>query len=355
VVAAEKEGLFLSFAICIYIAGIIREVLIMTRVIAVTSGKGGVGKSNFVLNVGISLAMMESSVLILDADLGLANLDVLLGIRPHRTLEDVILGRAQLRDIIIRTDYHVDLIPGSSGTQDMADLSKEQIGSLIGAVRNCCRDVDFLLVDTSSGISSAVISFLLAVPEVTVGVSPEPTSLTDAYSLIKVLKRNNYPGRVSMFASMVKNSTAGHTLYKKISSATQRFLDIQVEYLGSVYIDEKLTRAVSDQVPAIVRFPTSDISRCYRVIALTMLGQKSVSVDFDKFWTRLIAMIMKAAKPKAVKAVAFNGTNLPGSLEQTFHDILDEQRKTRILLERLITRIEQQGVSDTIGKKGYSV
>jgi flagellar biosynthesis protein FlhG len=327
----------------------------MTRVIAVTSGKGGVGKSNFVLNVGISLAMMESSVLILDADLGLANLDVLLGIRPHMTLEDVILGRVQLRDIIIRTDYHVDLIPGSSGTQDMADLSKEQIGSLIGAVRNCCRDVDFLLVDTSSGISSAVVSFLLAVPEVTVGVSPEPTSLTDAYSLIKVLKRNGYLGRVSMFASMVKNSTAGHTLYKKISSATQRFLDIQVEYLGSVYNDEKLTRAVSDQVPAIVRFPTSDISRCYRVIALTMLGQKSVSVDFDKFWTRLIAMIMKAAKPKAVRAVAFNGTSPTGSLEKTFHDILDEQRKTRILLERLITRIEQKGVSETIGKKGYSV
>jgi flagellar biosynthesis protein FlhG len=325
----------------------------MTRVIAVTSGKGGVGKSNFVLNAGISLAMMESRVLILDADLGLANLDVLLGIRPQKTLEDVILGRAKLSDIIIRTDYHIDLIPGSSGTQDMADLSKEQIGSLISAVRESCRDVDFLLVDTASGISNSVVSFLLAVPEVIVGVSPEPTSLTDAYALIKVLKKNGYQGRISMFASMVKNSSTGHTLYKKISSATQRFLDIQVEYLGSVYHDEKLTRAVSDQVPAIVRFPTSDISRCYRVIALTMLGQKSVSVDLDKFWSRLIAMIMKAAKPKTMKAVGFNGTSPGPSMEKTFYAILDEQRKTRILLERLITRIEQQLVTETIGKKGY--
>lgn len=326
----------------------------MTRVIAVTSGKGGVGKSNFVLNVGISLAMMESSVMILDADLGLANLDVLLGIRPSMNLEDVLLGRAQLRDIIVRTDYHVNLIPGSSGTQDMADIDKDRIAALIGAVKESCRDTDFLLVDTAAGISSGVVAFLLAVPEVIVGVSPEPTSLTDAYALIKVLKRNGYQGRISMFASMVKNSQAGHGLFKKISSATQRFLDIQVEYLGSVYSDEKLTRAVSDQVPAIVRFPTSDISRCYRVIALTMLGQKSVSADFEKFWSRLVSMIMKGAKPKAVRASALKEEAPGASMEQLLHEILDEQRKTRHLLERLVSRIEQQGLTETLGKKGYS-
>jgi flagellar biosynthesis protein FlhG len=324
----------------------------MTRVIAVTSGKGGVGKSNFVLNVGISLAMMDQSVLLLDADLGLANLDVLLGIRPERTLEDVLAGAAQIDDIIISTDYHVEMIPGSSGTQDMADLSKEQISSLIAAIKEGCRDADFLLVDTAAGISHGVVSFLLAVPEVIVGVSPEPTSLTDAYALIKVLKRNNYQGRISMFASMVKNSTAGHTLYKKISSATQRFLDIQVEYLGSVYRDEKLTRAVSDQVPAIVRYPTSDISRCYRVIALTMLGQKSMGVDLDRFWTRLIAMVMKMSKPKTMKEAVSNGDK--SALEKTFHEFLDEQRKIRLLLERLVANIEKQGGVDRIGKKGFS-
>jgi flagellar biosynthesis protein FlhG len=325
----------------------------MTRVIAVTSGKGGIGKSNFVLNVGIGLAAMDSNVLILDADLGLANLDVLLGVRPRRTLEDVVLGRASLNDIIIKTDYRVGLIPGASGIQDLADLGKEKIGTLLEAVREISRDTDFLLVDTSSGISSGVISFLMAVPEVVVGVSDEPTSLTDAYALIKVLKRNGYEGRISMFASQVKNSTAGHTLYKKISSATQRFLDIQVGFLGSIYSDEKLIRAVTDQVPAIVRFPTSDIARCYRVIALTMLGQKGVSVDVERFWSRLINMIIKGAKPKGVRAVSFNG-EVPGkAIEKTFEDILDEQRKTRLLLERLLTRLEQ-GVINTRSHKGYS-
>jgi flagellar biosynthesis protein FlhG len=325
----------------------------MTRFIAVTSGKGGVGKSNFVLNVAIGLAAMESSVLILDADLGLANLDVLLGIRPHRTLEDVVLGRAGLQDIIVRTDYRVGLIPGSSGTQDMADLGREQIGNLLHAVREVTKDTDFLLIDTASGISANVVAFLMAVPEVILGVSEEPTSLTDAYALIKILKRNGYEGRISMFASQARNSTAGHAIYKKISSAAQRFLDLQVEFLGSVYSDDKLPKAVKDQVPAIVRYPTSDIARCYRVVALTLLGQKSVGADLEKLLSRLVAMLMKGGRAKAMRAVSHNGEVLPRALEKTFQDILDEQRKTRILMERLLTAIEE-GRGTSLFRKGSS-
>jgi len=322
-------------------------------VLAITSGKGGVGKSNFVLNVAIALAAMESNVLILDADLGLANLDVLLGLRPQRTLEDVVLGHASIGDIIVKTDYRVGLIPGSSGTQDMADLDKRQVGNLLGAVREITQDTDFLLIDTASGISSSVVSFLMAAPEVVVGVSDEPTSLTDAYALIKVLKRNGYEGRISMFASQAKNSAAGHTIYKKISSAAQKFLDIQVEFLGSIYADDKLPRAVKDQVPAIVRYPTSDIARCYRVVALTMLGQKSVSADLEKLWTRLVAMIMKAGRPKAMRAVSFNGEVSARSMEKTLQDILEEQRKTRILLERLLEALETGGLASRV-HKGYT-
>ncbi|MGC9323604.1 MAG: MinD/ParA family protein [Desulfomonilia bacterium] len=324
----------------------------MPRVMAITSGKGGIGKSNFVLNVGISLAMMDASVQVLDADLGLANLDVLLGIRPHSTLEDVVLGKADVKDIIVQTDYKIELIPGSSGTQDMADLSNEQISSLVQAVQESSKNADFLLVDTASGISTGVISFLMAVPEVVVGVNPEPTSLTDAYALIKILKKNGYAGRISMFSSMVKNSVAGHAIYKKISSASQRFLNTQVDYLGSVYYDEKLSRAVSDQVPAIVRFPTSDISRCYRVIALTVLGQAQVQADYEKFWSRLITMIMKKARPKPKQEVLFTEKEGAVPLEKTVQDILDEQRRTRMLLERLILKLDQVIPSPRSGQ-GY--
>lgn len=313
----------------------------MSRVIAITSGKGGVGKSNFVLNVGICLAMMEHRVLILDADLGLANIDVLLGMRTERSLEDVVYNKADVRDIILKTDYKVDLIPGCSGTQDMADLKKEQIQTLVKKIVTLSNDTDFLLVDTASGISAGVVSFLLASPEVIVGVVPEPTSITDAYAMIKVLKKNEYQGRISLFSSMVKNSSAGHALYKKIASASQRFLDTPVEYLGSMYVDEKLSKAVSDQVPAVVRYPTSDISRCYRVIALTLLGQSPVEVDQEKFWSRLISMITKVSKPKIGQDLQLKEGGGNGSIESTIHDILNEQRKTRILLERLVAKIEQ--------------
>lgn len=312
----------------------------MPRVVAVTSGKGGVGKSNFVLNVGISLAMMENRVQILDADLGLANLDVLLGIRAHNTLEDVVFGKLDLNDIIIETEYKVELIPGCSGTQDMADLPSEKIHDLVSKASKGTRDTDFLLVDTAAGISSGVISFLMAVPEVIVGVSAEPTSLTDAYSLIKVLKKNGYSGKISMFSSMVHNSSSGHTIYRKIASAAQKFLDTPVVFLGSVYYDDKLVRAVSDQVPAVVRFPTSNISRSYRVIALTLLGQNSAEADYDKFWTRFLNMVMKGTRPRKARTVSFNGSSTDGSIEDTIHDILDEQRRTRFLLERLVARIE---------------
>ncbi|MCD6571259.1 MAG: MinD/ParA family protein [Deltaproteobacteria bacterium] len=323
----------------------------MPRVIAVTSGKGGVGKSNFVLNVGIALTMMGNRVQLLDADLGLANLDVLLGIKVHRNLEDVVMGQANIEDIILKTDYKVDLIPGSSGMEYMADLPKEKTNKLIASVVDASKDTDFLIVDTASGISSVVISFLMAIPEVIVGVSTEPTSLTDAYALIKILKKNDFSGRISMFSSMVKDSSSGKLIYKKISSATHRFLGCHVDYLGSVYTDAKLLKAVSDQVPVIVRFPTSDIARCYRGIATTLSGKEMPSADFEKFWERALRLMMKKPRPKTYKAVSFNGENRVKELEKAINNILDEQQRTRLLLERFILKMEQS-LSKTEIKKG---
>ncbi|MCD6279980.1 MAG: MinD/ParA family protein [Deltaproteobacteria bacterium] len=323
----------------------------MPRVIAVTSGKGGVGKSNFVLNVGIALGMMDNRVQLLDADLGLANLDVLMGLRPLRTLEDVVLGKCNIEDIILKTDYGVELLPGSSGVEDMADLPREKIAGLIKQISKVSGDADFILVDTASGISSTVLSFLLGVPEVVVGVAPEPTSLTDAYAMIKVLTKNGFKGRVSVFPSMVKDSTKARNLYRKISSAAQRFLDMKVDYAGYVCMDDKLPQAVADQVPVIVRFPTSEIARCYMMIASTLLGQEAGYPDMDRFWSRLIQMIIKRPKKKVHRGVSIGAEDRVKSLEAALRDMLDEQRKTRILLERLVTRMEQTS-EELMSKKG---
>ena len=222
---------------------------------------------------------------------------------------------------------------------------------MIASVVDASKDTDFLIVDTASGISSVVISFLMAIPEVIVGVSTEPTSLTDAYALIKILKKNDFSGRISMFSSMVKDSSSGKLIYKKISSATHRFLGCHVDYLGSVYTDAKLLKAVSDQVPVIVRFPTSDIARCYRGIATTLSGKEMPSADFEKFWERALRLMMKKPRPKTYKAVSFNGENRVKELEKAINNILDEQQRTRLLLERFILKMEQS-LSKTEIKKG---
>ncbi|MEA3221792.1 MAG: MinD/ParA family protein [Thermodesulfobacteriota bacterium] len=323
----------------------------MPRVIAVTSGKGGVGKSNFVLNVGIALAMMDNKVQLLDADLGLANLDVLLGVRTDYSLEDVVMGQASIEDIILKTDYKVELIPGSSGMEYMADLPGERVNRLIKSVMNASKDADFLIVDTASGISSSVISFLMAVPEVIVGVNTEPTSLTDAYALIKVLKKNGFSGRISMFSSMAKDSSSGRLIYKKISSAAHRFLGSRVDYIGSVCTDAKLLKAVSAQVPVIVKFPTSDIARCYRGIATTLVGEKLPLVDFERFWERTIRIMLKKPRAKSYRAVSFNGESRVKELESAINGILSEQRRTRLLLERFMLKMEQ-AVAETEAQKG---
>jgi len=313
----------------------------MPRIIAVTSGKGKTGKSNLVLNVGIALGMMNNRVQILDTDVGPAKIDTLLGISPRWELEDVVHGEADVEDLIIRTDYKVEFIPARSGIQEIADITKPQVVKHSRAISESSRNTDFLLVDTGSGISTAVISLLMAVPEVIVGVSPEAASLTEAYSLIKILKKNGFEGRLSIFASMVKDSASGRLIYRKISSAAQRFLDTHVGYVGCVWVDEKLKKAVTEHEPVIVRFPTADVSRCYRVIATTILSQLNAAVDYEKFWTCFLGLIIKTPKPKTMRTAPYKGENKVSSLETTIEHILDEQRRTRLLLERLVHKIDQ--------------
>ncbi len=313
----------------------------MPRMIAITSGKGGIGKSSFVLNVGISLAKMEFRVLLVDGDLGLANLDILMGIMPQKSLEDAILDRAELKDIILPTDYKIKLLPASSGLVDMADLPEERIFRLVGDLIEVSKDMDFILVDTTSGMASNLISFLIAVPEVIVGINPEPTSLTETYGLIKTLKSNVYGGKISVFSSMVDDYAAGHALFKKISSASQRFLDTQIEYVGPVCNDERLHMAIAEQVPVVVRFPTSDIARCYRVIATTLLAHEPQPINIERFWARFIHMVRDITRPQIMKEISFDVEQVKeNSLEKTMDAILEEQRRTRLLLERLLFLME---------------
>ena len=322
----------------------------LVRVLSVSSGKGGVGKSSIVVNLAVAFAQLGKKVLIMDADLGLANIDVLLGLTPKENIAHVLEGKRQLREVIINGPGGVRIMPASSGVQQLTRLTDEQKLLMLEMLDELESEIDIFLVDTGAGISDTVLYFNLAAQEKIVVITPEPTSLTDAYALIKVLKANGYTGRVSLFASQVKSSAEGHAVYRKIFSASQRFLDVPVEFLGSVPYDRKLQLAVKDQVPVSVRYPTSDVARCYRVLALALLGQEAVGVDLERFWTRLVTLVTKARKPRTMRAVSFNGVSDTASLEKTFQDILSEQRKTRLLLERLVSSMEAVTLDPTTRK-----
>jgi flagellar biosynthesis protein FlhG len=221
------------------------------RVIAVTSGKGGVGKTNVSVNLSAALAAAGERVLLMDADLGLANVDVLLGLSPEFDLQHVINGEKTLDEVVIPGPAGFQLIPASSGVEHMAELTTLQQASLITAFSELKTPIDTLIVDTAAGISGSVVSFAKACQEVIVVVCDEPTSLTDAYALIKVMSTRHGVSRFQMLANMVKDENQGLLLYDKLLNTCDRFLNVGLGYLGAMPFDDQLRAAVKAQQPVV--------------------------------------------------------------------------------------------------------
>ncbi|WP_426417576.1 MinD/ParA family protein [Aestuariirhabdus sp. LZHN29] len=239
------------------------------QVIAVTGGKGGVGKTNVSVNVGIALAEMGRRVMLLDADLGLANVDILLGLSATKNLEDVMAGRCGLRDILLNGPGGIKIIPASSGTQSMTELSPQQHAGMISAFSELSGQLDVLIVDTAAGISDNVVSFVRAAQEILLVVTDEPTSITDAYALIKLLNRDYNMMRFRIVANMVRTPQEGRNLYNKLVNVTDRFLDVALQYMGAVPYDESVRKSVQRQKAVLEAYPRSKAS-----IALKSLAQK---------------------------------------------------------------------------------
>ena len=237
------------------------------RVIAVTSGKGGVGKTNVSVNLSAALAAAGERVLLMDADLGLANVDVLLGLSPEFDLQHVINGEKSLDDVVIPGPAGFQLIPASSGVEHMAELTALQQASLITAFSELKAPIDTLIVDTAAGISGSVVSFAKACQEVIVVVCDEPTSLTDAYALIKVMSTRHGVSRFQMLANMVKDENQGLLLYDKLLNTCDRFLNIGLGYLGAMPFDDQLRAAVKAQQPVVSAYPRSRAAKAMGRIA----------------------------------------------------------------------------------------
>lgn len=252
----------------------------ITRVISFTGGKGGTGKTTTVVNIAMSLADMGRSVMILDADLGLANVDVMLGIRPQRTIHDVLRGDVHLRDIIVEASNGVRIIPAASGVTSLCNLAPSQRMALAGQIESVAGEVDYLLIDTQAGIGADVMYFNTAAAETVCVVTPDPTSLTDAYALIKVMSQEHGERRVSVVMNNVpwpdvQNRTldplsyekAGLEAYKRFANAVERFLHVELRYLGCVPADRMIAESIRAQKPAVTLFPSSNAARAIARVA----------------------------------------------------------------------------------------
>jgi flagellar biosynthesis protein FlhG len=216
----------------------------MARVFAVTSGKGGVGKTNTVVNLAAALAQKKKQVLVMDADLGLANLDLFLGVKPRYTLADFFSGEKRLADIIIKTPSGISLLPAASGIQEVTSLSDAQKIAFVTELDALTHDIDLVLVDTSSGISDTVTYFATAAQEIIVVVTPDVSSMTDAYALLKVLASQHHEKRFWVLANNVDDEKSARRLFDTLSRTAVRFLNTSLDFLGWVPWDPELRRAV---------------------------------------------------------------------------------------------------------------
>lgn len=237
------------------------------QVVAVTGGKGGVGKTNVSVNLGVALCKLGRRVTLLDADLGLANVDVLLGLKPRRNLADVLEGHASLAEVVVPGPSGLRIVPAASGTQAMVQLGPREHAGLISAFSEIAHQMDVLIVDTAAGISDEVISFLLAAQEIIVVVCNEPTSITDAYALIKVLNSQYGVKRVRVLANMVRSQQEGKSVFAKLVTVTERFLEVTLEYAGWIPFDEHVRRSVQRQRAVVDAYPSSKASQSFMDLA----------------------------------------------------------------------------------------
>ncbi len=237
------------------------------RVIAITSGKGGVGKTNVSVNLGMSLAAQGKEVLLLDADLGLANVDVMLGLHTNYDLSHVLKGERTLEEVICMGPQGLRIVPASSGLQNMAELSTAEHAGVIGAFSELSVTPDVLLIDTAAGISDNVVTFSRAAQEVVVVVCDEPASITDAYALIKLLNREYGIYRFRVLTNRVQSVQDGRALYGKILKVTDRYLDVALDFMGVVPEDEYLRKAVQKQRAVVDAYPRSKSALAFKKLA----------------------------------------------------------------------------------------
>ncbi len=262
--------------------------LFNSRVMAITSGKGGVGKTNVVAGLAMSLADMGQRVVVLDADFGLANIDILLGLTPTHTLEHVLRGEKMLEEILVEGPKGIKVIPASSGIQEMTHLDAASELRLVQGLQRVSESQDWLLIDTAAGIHDSVLKLLMAAQEILLVTTPEPTSLVDAYAMVKVMHLRDPKKPIWLLINNAQSETEAEETIEQLQAATQRFLGRELQVLGMIPADPHMLQAVRQQRGVVEAFPRSPSAQAFRAIADQL--KKKVPLQkggFASFWKQL--------------------------------------------------------------------
>ncbi len=258
--------------------------------LSVTSGKGGVGKSNFALNTAVILSGMKQKVLLIDADTNLANLDILLGITPKFNLSDVITGNKFMRDIIFPGPDGIDILPGSSGDLEMLELADEVQDRLVESFSEVEEQYDFVIIDTGAGLTPQIVGFVISSDVAVIVTNSEPTSNADAYAMIKVITQHNPVLRIRLLINMVGSHDEATDTFERLNLVAQNFLSIPIDYLGYLPVDANVAAAVSRQVPFVRDYPRSPASIALRMIARKLIvGRSSKGPDNGNLMARFFS------------------------------------------------------------------
>lgn len=243
------------------------------KVVTVTSGKGGVGKTNIVTNLAIALARQGIRVLVLDGDLGLANVDLLLGIAPQYDLQDAVLGDHRIEDIVLEGPDGIRVVPASSGVEELANLDEYRTECLLRSLTSIEDDIDLILIDAPSGIGLHATSLARSADQIIVVTTPEPTAFSDAYATIKVLSQGPLRSTPTLLVNQVNSENEALEVARRVQSVAKRFLNLDVEYWGFILADESVPKSVLRQEPFLSTYPYSPASSCIHQLARRVLGQ----------------------------------------------------------------------------------
>lgn len=261
------------------------------QIFSITSGKGGVGKTSLVCNMALQFGRIDRKVLVIDADMGLANVDIMMGLSPEATLEQLFSGQASIGDLLVEARPNVCVLPAASGVREMTHLEDAQIRHLLDALDDLDTEFDVVLVDTGAGIGKNVLRFNAAAGDVIVVATPEPTSMTDAYALMKVLSQSSGVRRFRLVANQVETRKQALRVYRHLTNVADQYLDIAIDFGGFVLRDPQVSRAVVERKLLLEAYPDSPASDCVRQLVADLDAQRDerpASTHVQFFWKRLL-------------------------------------------------------------------